>query len=182
MRENGVSIRRARNGQGLFAARPFRRGETIIRVIGRLVDYRLLWKRGGRFAANCLRFGPTTYLDPGDGLAKYLNHSCEPTAAIRKSNSQLFLFAVKRMAAGSEIVIDYSTTIGDDDIWTMRCDCGAPTCRKTIRRFGSLPPALQRHYVSRGLVPGYIVRTLVSPCWRSTAAAVVLGVSSTTSR
>ena len=34
-------------------------------------------------------------------------------------------FAVKGIRAGTEILIDYSTTIGDDDIWTMRYRCGS---------------------------------------------------------
>ena len=60
-----------------------------------------------------------------------------------------------------EVLIDYSTTIGDDDTWTTRCRCSSPACRKTIRRFGSLPQPLQIRYLRDGLVPGYIVRTLI---------------------
>ena len=60
----------------------------------------------------------------------YLNHSCEPNAGIRKTNQQLFLFAAKPIAAEKEIVIDYSTILGDDDIWTMRCNCGRSACRR----------------------------------------------------
>jgi SET domain-containing protein len=158
-----VSVEPARNGLGLFARRRFRQGDTIIKVRGQIVDYRVLWKRGGQFASNCLRFGPSTYLDPGGNLANYLNHSCVPSAGLRKTKNQLFLFAARPIPAGAEIVIDYSTTIGDDDIWTMRCNCGASTCRGTIRRFGSLPMRLQRAYLTTGLVPRYIVRTLIAP-------------------
>ena len=54
----------------------------------------------------------------------------------------------------AEIVVDYSTTIGDDDIWTMRCNCGRKSCRTTIRRFGSLPTELQRKYLRARLGAG----------------------------
>ena len=160
MTSDAVVVGPARNGKGLFAARSFSSGETIIKVTGRVVDYRVLWQRGGRFAANCLRFGPDTYLDPSESPGRYVNHSCEPNAGIRKERNQLFLFAARRMSRREEILLDYSTTIGDDDIWTMRCNCGAPTCRRIVKRFGTLPAALRRSYLRDGLVPKHIIRTL----------------------
>ena len=167
-----ITVAQTRNGLGLVATRPFRTNETIIKLAGRVVDAGVLWKRGGTFADNCIRFGPETYLDPGDGPGRYLNHSCEPTAAVRKDNNQLFLFAARPIRSADDITIDYSTTLGDDDIWTMRCNCGHRSCRGRIKRFGSLPPALEQDYVARGMVPTYIIKTLG---WR-------LGHSSSRSR
>jgi hypothetical protein len=156
-----VAVAPARNGLGLFALTSMRAGEKIIRIEGRRVVAGLLWKRqGSTFSANCFRFGPETYLDPGDGAGRFLNHSCAPNAGIQKTDNRLFLFAAKRIGSGSEITIDYSTTLGDDDIWTMRCNCGCRVCRRTIRNFGSLPSNVRDRYLSRGLVPAYIVRTL----------------------
>lgn len=155
-----VIVRPARNGLGVFAARAYRPGETIIRITGRIVDADVLWERGGTFADNCIRFGPETYLDPGDSRGRYVNHSCDPNAGIRKHNNQLFLFAATTLRPRMEITFDYSTTIGDDDIWTMRCNCGRSICRKRVRRFGSLPVEVQDRYRRRGLVPGYIIKTL----------------------
>ena len=159
-RDRRLLIRPARIGLGAFAAKTFRQHEDIIRIAGRIVAADLLWKRGGTFADNCFRFGPETYLDPGDEPCRYLNHGCEPNAGIRKINNQLFLFAAKPIRKGAEIVFDYSTLLGDDDIWTMRCKCRHAKCRKLIRRFGSLPEALKTRYVSKGMVPQYIIRTL----------------------
>jgi SET domain-containing protein len=155
-----IEVRKTRNGVGLFAARAYRENETIIRITGRLVRPAELWERGGAFMDNCFRFGPETYLDPGDGPGAYLNHSCRPNAFIRKRKNQLFLVASRAIRARREILIDYSTIIGDDDVWTMRCNCGERTCRGRIQRFGSLPAALRAFYMERGMVPGYIVRTL----------------------
>jgi len=155
-----------RNGLGLRAAVGFRPNRTIIKIVGRVVDAGILWDRGGTFADNCFRFGPETYLDPGNEAGRYLNHSCEPNAGIRKNRNQLFLFAARAISRGDEIAIDYSTILGDDDIWTMTCQCGGRSCRGTIRRFGTLPLDLKRDYVRRGLVPKYILATLrrnVSP-------------------
>ena len=109
---------------------------------------------------NCFRYGPDTYLDPGTGPGRYLNHSCEPNAGIRKVGRRLELFAAKRIAPGEEVVIDYSTTIGDDDIWRMRCHCGSRRCRKWVGRFGLLPSRLKTSYLRRGLVPSQVLATL----------------------
>jgi hypothetical protein len=158
-----IVVRPTRNGVGLFAAKAFRPKQTILKIVGRVVDYRVLWERRGTFADNCFRFGPETYLDPGDDVSRYLNHSCEPNAGIFKSNNQLFLFAAKPIAANEEILFDYSTTLGDDDVWTMRCNCGHATCRRRIRRFGSLPRAVKQRYLASGLVPKYIINTLEQP-------------------
>ena len=155
-----IIVAPTRNGLGLVAAKPFRPNQTIIKIVGRVVDAAVLWNKGGSFADNCIRFGPETYLDPGDAPGRFLNHSCEPNAGIRKTSNQLFLFAAQSIGAGEEIAFDYSTTLGDDDIWTMRCNCGRKSCRRRIRRFGSLSATLQRRYIERGLVPGYIVKTL----------------------
>ncbi|HWH51665.1 MAG TPA: SET domain-containing protein-lysine N-methyltransferase [Gemmatimonadaceae bacterium] len=155
-----LRIAPARNGLGLFAARAYRAGDDILRLAGRIVHYELLWERGGTFADNCIRFGPNTYLDPADHPGRYINHSCEPNAAIRKERNQLFVFAIARIRRGAELTFDYSTTIGDDDIWTMRCNCGAPSCRSRVRRFGTLPRQVRESYLARGAVPGCIVATL----------------------
>jgi hypothetical protein len=160
---NRVAVTRTRNGHGLVATRMFKRDATILALEGRVVHYELLWEHGGRFANNCIRFGPDTYLDPGDSIGRFVNHSCEPNAAIRKVANRLCLVAVDRIRTGGEITFDYSTTIGDDDIWTMRCNCGSRRCRKRIKRFGSLPADTRDDYVRRHMVPGYILRTLDSP-------------------
>lgn len=150
-------MKESRIGLGLFAARAFSRRDVIIRITGRVVHYQLLWDRGGTFMNNCIRFGPETYLDPGEGVGRYVNHSCEPNAGIVKRANQLFLIAANDIRRGDELTFDYSTTIGDDDIWTMRCRCGTPSCRGRVRRFGSLPAELRERYVRLGLVPRCIL-------------------------
>jgi uncharacterized protein len=160
MRRREPEVRASRIGKGLFARRRYGSGEEIVKITGRRVKADDVWDRGGKFADNCFRSGPETFLDPEDGLGRYLNHSCAPNAAVVKRNHQLFLVAAKPIRPNDEIVIDYSTILGDDDIWTMRCHCATRECRGRIRRIGSLPAALRERYIAAGMVPGYIIETI----------------------
>src|SRR3954470_21751396 len=123
-RSSNVRVGRSRHGRGLRARRSFEAGERIIPIEGVVRDATIVTSAGGTFADNCFRYGPETYLDPGEGLGRYLNHSCAPNAAIRKIGRRLFLHALRSTREGAEVVMDYSTILGDDDIWVMRCACG----------------------------------------------------------
>jgi hypothetical protein len=147
-------------GFGLHASRPFVRGADITRIAGRVYHWRVLLRRGGAFLANCFRYDEDRYLDPGDGPGRYLNHSCNPNAGIRKEKQSLYLFAARRIRVGEEIVIDYSTITGDDDAWRMYCHCGSKNCRRWIGRFGLLPHTLRASLLKRGLVPSHVLTTL----------------------
>jgi len=162
-RVSSVEVRPSAIGLGLFASRGIRAGETILRIRGRVLDWRVVKRRSGPSQDNCYRFGAETYLDPGDDVSRYVNHSCAPNAAVRKEGRALSLFAVKPIRAGAEIVFDYSTLTGDDDIWTLRCKCGRRGCRRLVKSFGSLPARVQRRYLRAGMVPAFIIETLVNP-------------------
>ena len=155
-------IRRHRSatGYGIFAETGFRRRHVISRINGRLHHWRDLIEIGGTYLDNAFRFGPETYLAPTEDAGRYLNHSCDPNAAVVKAGHRLLLVAVRSIRRGEEIVIDYSTIIGDDDTWTMRCRCGSHRCRRTIRRVSSLPLDILTAYIEKRMIPTYILRTM----------------------
>lgn len=155
-------IRKARNGRGLFGTKRIAPGELIATIRGRRVSAEEVWHVGGALSDNAFRYGPETYLDPGHGPGRWLNHSCEPNAAVGKKGHRLFLFASSTIRAGEEIVIDYSTILGGDDIWTMKCACGAGACRGRVRNLARIPGRLREEYITRRMVPAFIIRTLNS--------------------
>lgn len=146
-------------GVGVFADRKFETGETIAPVTGNIIHWQTVNSIGGIIQDNTFRFSDQYYLSP-DGLGNYLNHSCEPNAGIFKQRNRLYLKAIKQIKSGQEIVFDYSTIIGDDDIWTMKCQCGTGSCRKRIKNFGFLNKKIQKKYLDIGAVPIYIINTL----------------------
>jgi len=157
-----LRVEPVRNGRGLVANRAFRRGELITPLHGRVVSARTVWRwweRDPRRAANCIRFDAHRYLDPSGGWGEFANHGCRPNAAIMRERGRLVLRAIRTIRRGDEVLHDYSTLLGGDDVWTMRCRCGARGCRGTVRRFDRLPEATLRRYRTLGAIPRFILAT-----------------------
>jgi SET domain-containing protein len=68
--------------------------------------------------------------------ARFINHSCDPNAETSVDRSRIWISAVKKIPAGTEITYDYM--YDDDPAYTekdyefYRCECGSPKCRGTI--------------------------------------------------
>ena len=157
-----LRIERVRNGRGLVANRAFRSGSLITPLHGRVVSARTVlgwWDRDARRAANCIRFDAERYLDPSGEWGEFANHGCRPNAAITRVRGRLALRALRAIRAGEEELHDYSTLLGADDVWTMRCACGARTCRGVVRRFDRLPAVPLRRYLAAAAIPAFILAT-----------------------
>ena len=57
---------------------------------------------------------------------------------------QIVFAAMRNVAAGEELTIDYATT--DDDDSESPCACGAPACRKVLSGRDWQRPELQARY------------------------------------
>lgn len=137
-------------GRGVFAARPFVRGERILSFRGPSFTAHdpLHFTPEG---ANLLQVAPLRYIYPRP-KAVYVNHSCNPNAGLRGT---VTLVALRDIAAGEEIRFDYSTTM-DENLWTMECRCGEPCCRGIVGDFRDLPVEVRARYIEMGIVPDFI--------------------------
>jgi uncharacterized protein len=79
--------------------------------------------------------------DHRDGSMLYTNHSCDPNLAIQ---GQIVLVAMRDIAAGEELTIDWATT--DDGDYEMECHCGSPRCRRTVTGKDWMKRELQERY------------------------------------
>jgi SET domain-containing protein len=157
-----LEVRPVRNGRGIVALRPFRKGALICEITGKLVNADEVWRYWDidpRLGENCFRYDDDYYIDPDGQIGQYANHSCNPNAGIVKKGRRLLLKAVAPIAAGDEVTHDYSTLLGADDVWKMRCNCGEPNCRGVVRNIGKLPAAIVRRYRRLGIVPKFILAT-----------------------
>ena len=151
-----------RNGRGIVAMRGFRVGEPVCQIHGRIVTPRAVWKywdEDPTLGANCYRFAAERYLDPRGKIGAFANHSCRPNVMLVCRKGFLQMRAIAPIAPGDEVTHDYSTYLGADDVWTMRCNCGERGCRGTVRRFDRLPQRTLNRYLRLGAIPGFILRT-----------------------
>jgi uncharacterized protein len=63
-----------------------------------------------------------------DNLARYINHSCDPNCESVQSGKRIFIKAMKRIPAGSELTYDYGEEYTNEFIKPHGC-----RCRKCLR-------------------------------------------------
>ncbi|HWQ91522.1 MAG TPA: SET domain-containing protein-lysine N-methyltransferase [Clostridia bacterium] len=144
-------------GLGIFANRDIAPGEHILDIQGPIIDFAETKRRGPR-ECMAIQIGPDRYIDT-QAPGVFINHSCEPNAGIRGSKHLVALSLIRK---GQEVRYDYSTTM-EEQSFTMECRCGAPSCRRVVRDFSTLPLPLQHRYISRRIVMQFILDCLFKP-------------------
>ena len=152
---NPFAVGETHLGRAVFAVEGFAEGDVILRFAGpRIAAAKLPRRLAGR-ADRYLQVAHDAYLGPSGGVDDLINHSCAPNAGVRFLGDEVYLIALRPIAAGEEIAWDYSTTLADPN-WSMACACGAAECRGTIRAFATLPRERREWYLARNLVAPYL--------------------------
>ena len=161
-----VVIGRGALGRGVFAARQFQPGQSILTFDGPVLGTPEMLALGPDRSC-ALQVGTGEYLDLMPP-ARYLNHSCDPNAGIMDDRT---LIALRSIVPGEEIRFDYSTAMREDH-WTMECRCGEYLCRRVVLDFHHLPPITQNRYLQLGVVQRFILAEVRrrSPARRYAAA------------
>jgi hypothetical protein len=90
----------------------------------------------------------------GDGIAAFINHSCEPNCEADEVRGRVILRAIRAILSGEELAYDYNLYDGDLDDPAI-CLCGAKKCRgsmyapKELRRRKRLEMKRQKTEVSK---------------------------------
>ncbi|MBI1973640.1 SET domain-containing protein [Candidatus Micrarchaeota archaeon] len=137
-------------GLGVFALEKIKKGDDILLFTGPDIDFFHAVGKGLR-EGDPVQIKHDRYLDlfaPG----VFVNHSCTPNAGIK---DDFQLVALRDIPAGKEIFYDYSTTL-DEQLWTMRCRCGEPSCRNRVEDFHLLPDEIRNRYLDLGIVQRFI--------------------------
>jgi uncharacterized protein len=78
-----------------------------------------------RLSRNCVADGGV-----GGSGAEFINHSCDPNLACRRSNGRVVLMSRRKIRAGEELTVFYAYPI---KVTRVLCQCGSPRCRRTFR-------------------------------------------------
>jgi hypothetical protein len=135
-------------GRGLFADAPIAQGEIVCVKGGHLLtkaefaNYKGAANDAELQIAADLFLAPTTEAE-FEGVMMFLNHSCEPNVGVQ---GQIVFVAMRDVAAGEELTLDYAMI--DHDTEPMTCRCGAAGCRGIITGQDWRKPELQQKYGS----------------------------------
>lgn len=135
-------------GKGVFSKRKFKRGEVVFILKGSIKKLHIKSSKDSKLGPKWVGISKGTWIDP-NGIAEYLNHSCNPNLGIR---GRVLFVALRDIQADEELTFDYSIT-EDDHFWQFKCNCGQKGCRKVLRSIQFLPESVFKSYLP--YVPSY---------------------------
>lgn len=159
VKESGI------HGKGVFADEEIAKGKRIQYIQGTKVKLPRRGHHDKNVMSTWYGVGRYIWIDPGDTPFRYLNHSCEPNAAVAGTKT---LVALQTIRKDDEITIDYSMTDADPH-WGLDCHCGAPSCRKYIQAIYTVPQDVFKRHMP--YIPRYFQRAYIRTHVRSRRAA-----------
>ncbi|HMN67598.1 MAG TPA: SET domain-containing protein-lysine N-methyltransferase [Bdellovibrionales bacterium] len=147
-----VTVKRTKKyGRAVYAKTRIRKGEVIAAFDGPCFDDDFEgWNED--LLNHAIQYGKTRWRD-SKGIARLINHSCEPNCGIK---SLFKIVAMRAIAPGEEITWDYEMTEKNRHGWRMKCRCGAKSCRRVIGDYAKMPRSVRRRYagyISEWLLP-----------------------------
>jgi uncharacterized protein len=126
------------HGRGVYAAQLIPKGTRIIEYAGERVS----WEAAPDDVddPHTFNFG----LENGDVInpevdgndARWINHSCDPNCETVEEDDRVFIYAMRTIQAGEELLYDYHMELDEPITESARkkfaCNCGAPNCRGTM--------------------------------------------------
>jgi SET domain-containing protein len=118
----GVVVKRSYAGLGLFATRPFKKGERVIEYFGRTVSKSEEYTSRSKylFEVNSHR---TIDGSTRKNIARYINHSCRPNCEPEIQRGKIFIDTTRAIKVGEEFSYDYGKEYFDDQIKPKGCRC-----------------------------------------------------------
>ena len=117
---------------GCYTTEPIQKAATVIEYTGpRLTvdEADTLYENSPRTYLFGLEDGKQVI--DGDGLAAFINHSCDPNCEPDEINGRVFIFAIRDIKAGEELTYDYNLYDGElDDV--APCSCRSQNCRRSM--------------------------------------------------
>ncbi|OON19073.1 SET domain protein [Opisthorchis viverrini] len=140
-RYNVILARSQIQGLGLYAARNLSKHAFIIEYLGELIRNEVGNRRERLYELQSrgiymFRVDEDSIVDATmcGGLARYINHSCEPNCTAEvlncESGSHIIIIASRDIEKGEELTYDYKFDIEEERGDRIPCLCGAPNCRR----------------------------------------------------
>lgn len=118
----GLVVKRASAGLGLFVTRAFKKGERIIEYFGRTITNAEAYTSRSKylFEVNARKTIDGT---TRKNIARYINHSCRPNCEPEIERGHIFIDAIRNIKPGEELSYDYGEEYFDEHIRPYGCRC-----------------------------------------------------------
>lgn len=123
-----ISRKSGINGRGCFAAVSLPARRKVGELLGEKISNREAARRvakGGKVRICELDERWSIDASRGGDATAYINHSCEPNCFSRVLHGHMIFFALREIAAGEELTLDYTPSQHPGRC----CTCGAANCR-----------------------------------------------------
>lgn len=120
------------DGQGAFAAEPVPARRKIGEIRGESIsvaEARIRATRSERIMIVELSGRRAIDFSKSADPMRYTNHSCRPNARLCIRQGRVEFYALRDIAPGEEITVDYGQTHHEG---RLRCRCNAPGCRGAL--------------------------------------------------
>jgi SET domain-containing protein len=140
-------VGRSHTGLGLFATVPIEKGTLIVEYKGRRIPTKEAWEREARFGCKYMfEINSRWTLDGSNrkNLARYANHACRPNTEAELLRGRIMLRAIKTIAPGHEITLDYGPEYFDLFLKAAGCKCTTCAAKRDKKRRTQTIPGLAR--------------------------------------
>ena len=124
-----VDVKASRiDGHGAFAAEAITARRKIGEIRGESISVREARRRArGQQRIMIVELSDKRAIDASQSAdpLRFTNHSCQPNAVLRIRQGRVEFYAMREIAPGEEITVDYGETHHEG---RLRCCCGAPGC------------------------------------------------------
>jgi len=128
MPSRSFRVGRSSAGLGLFAVKPIAKAAAIVAYRGRRIPTAASHERERRSGAKYMFEINRRWTIDGSSrknLARYINHACRPNTEAVLRQGQMVFVALRRIAPGEEITLDYGRDYFDLFIKSLGCHCAA---------------------------------------------------------
>jgi uncharacterized protein len=119
---DGVRVGRSSAGLGLFALRPYKKGERIIEYVGRTLSKAEEYSSRSKYLFE-VNSRKTIDGTARENIARYINHSCTPNCEPEIERGRIFIDAIKNIKKGDEFSYDYGEEYFNEHIRPYGCRC-----------------------------------------------------------
>jgi len=136
-----VRIGRSSTGLGLFAAKPIAKRAYIVTYRGKRIPTPEAHRREREGKAKYMfELNARWTIDGASrrNLGRYINHACRPNCEAVLRKGQLIFVALRDIAPGEEITLDYGKEYFDLFIAPLGCRC-ATCAKRAAKLYGKAP-------------------------------------------